>query len=110
MAFESKRLRVQLPCEGTSLLEEHVQLVPPKLCPYPSVEVIVPVGLTPQCAPLSVPPCGAGTQEGLGDKDSVLVTPETLAVLRRQIEMRLTMVKDAQEAIAKLPSADEGAQ
>jgi hypothetical protein len=110
MAFESKRLRVQLPCEGTSLLEEPVQLVPPTFCPYPSFEVLVPAGLTAQCAAPSVPPCGAGTQDGLGDKNSLIVTPETLTILRRQIETRLAMVKAAQEAIAKLPSADEGAQ
>jgi hypothetical protein len=111
MAFESKRLRVQLPCEeGTSLIDEAFQVVHPTFCPYPSVEIFVPAGPIAQCALVSVV-CGAGTREGLGDKDSLLVTPETLTILRRQIETRLAMVKDAQQAIAGLQAAaDEGEQ
>lgn len=110
MAFESKRLRVQLPCEGTSLLDEAVQLVPPTFCPYPSLETFVPDDAIPQCAPASVV-CGAGTRDDLDDSDSLLVTPETLTILRRQIEMRLAMVKDAEEAVARLQApTDEGAQ
>jgi hypothetical protein len=118
VAFESKRLYVQLPCEGTSRIEEGVAIVPPGFCPYPSIERFVPVDPVGQCVLVSDVPadvraiaCGGATRNELGNVGSVLVTPETLAILRRQIETRLAMVKDAQQAIAsRTATSDEGVQ
>jgi hypothetical protein len=101
VAFESKRLYVQLPCEDTSLVEKPAQVVPPTFCPQPSVAVFTPGGQIPVCPLVSV-------DQGIGDPDELVVSPETLGLLKRVLEMRLAMVKDAEAALARNASADAG--
>lgn len=99
MPFESTRLYVQLPCEGTSVVEKPAQVVQPTFCPFPSIAVFKTVA---QCALVS------DTRMGLGDPDAVLVSPEALGQLRHALEMRLAMVKDAEAALARRTAPDGG--
>jgi hypothetical protein len=104
VVFDAKRLYVQLPCRAeTSEIEETVQVVPPTFCRYPSVARLTPATPVPQCPLISVfPPGCAGPSDNDGvDLDTVLVTPESLVTLRRALEMRLAMVKEAEVAVAR---------
>lgn len=118
MTFQSKRLRVQLPCADTSLVDEVGPVVPATFCPMPSR---VPVAAHPacgffSCAPDSLGPftggpwpdlcggtliCGGATNAGHDEFETVLVSPEQLTVLRRQLEARLALVTGAEKALAR---------
>lgn len=104
VAFDSKRLYVQIPCRAeTSEIEETVQIVPPTFCLYPSVTRLTPATPVPQCPLISEVPdgCAAPSDDGGVDPDTVLVTPESLVLLRRALEQRLAMVKDAEAAVSR---------
>lgn len=108
VAFDSKRLYVQIPCRGgTSEIEATVQVVPPTFCRYPSETRFVQTPI-PQCPPVSVIPtlCAALSEDRGVDPDTVLVTPESLVTLRRTLELRLAMVKEAEMAVARWHAVD----
>ncbi|TCC52112.1 hypothetical protein E0H73_39930 [Kribbella pittospori] len=108
VAFDSKRLYVQVPCRGeTSEIEETVQVVPPTFCRYPSETRFVQVPIA-QCPLVSVLPtrCAALSEDRGVDPDTVLVTPESLITLRRTLELRLAMVKEAEVAVARRHALD----
>jgi len=110
VAFDSKRLYVQFPCRGeTSEIEETVQVVPPTFCRFPSFTRLSPATPVPQCPLVSEIPtgCAAPSVDGGVDPDTVLVTPESLALLRRALEQRLAMVKDAEAAVVLRQTLDE---
>jgi hypothetical protein len=94
MAFQAKRLRVQLPCGEASVYEELepvLPVAPTTWCPLPSR---VPTDVTQLVL------CGPGTERPPVDPDSVTVSPEGLKTLRRQLEARLALVADAERAVA----------
>lgn len=107
VAFDSKRLYVQLPCRGEiSEIEETVQVVPPTFCRYPSETRFVPTPVT-QCPLISEVPtrCAALSRDPV-DPDTLIVTPESLIALRRTLELRLAMVKEAEVAVARRQTVD----
>jgi len=119
MSFESKRLRVQLPCsEGESVKEvadvrcpfdtrcrgasffcdpttssfgEHSRVGPGGLCQVPS-------RFPPQCP--------AGSEEAF-DRGAVLIDPEDLPVLKEQIMAQLKEIDAAEEELRKRASGDQ---
>lgn len=90
MTFQAKRLRVQLPCADTSLVDEVGPVVPATFCPLPSR---IPVA--------AIPTCRGGTIAGHDEFETVVVSPEQLTVMRRQLDARLALVKGAEQALAR---------
>lgn len=100
MAFEAKRLRVQMPCGEISVFEDHGPAAQDELvlqCLHPSV---IPVEVLQGvfCAPTNG--CGVGTGEQQGDPETLIVSPVQLATLRQHLETRLLWVHEAEQAVA----------
>jgi hypothetical protein len=101
MAFQAKRLRVQLPCGEVSAFEElqpAVPVVPMEDCPHLPSRVPIDV-VEGVCGPATGPPVDQGT---------VKVSPEGLGMLRRHMEARLRLVADAERAVAAVRDGQGG--
>jgi hypothetical protein len=106
MAFQAKRLRVQLPCGEVSVFEElpaDVYVVPTTWCPLPS-RVPIEVIETIVCQQSM---CGPGSAEVVVDPDSLVVSPEQLVTLRGQLEARLSLVAEAEQAVAAARASEK---
>jgi hypothetical protein len=106
MAFQAKRLRVQMPCGETTVFEDQApvqdQLV--LQCLHPSV---VPIEVLQGvfCAPTHG--CGIGTGEQQGDPEMLIVSPEQLATVRQHLEARLSWVQEAEQAVAAAQASEQ---
>lgn len=109
MSFESKRLRVQLPCpEGESVKEldfPELRCQLPSFFCAPDTCVAGPdsqIGPRGVClVPSRVPPeCLAGTEEAF-QPGRILIDPEVLPVLREQLEAQLKEIEKAEEELRK---------
>jgi hypothetical protein len=99
MAFQAKRLRVQIPCGEVTVHEWEVPAepgTPAMWCPVPS-KIPTPV--------FDLFTCGTGTVDDV-DPGTLVVSPQQLAGLRRQLEARLALITDAERAIAAAKLAD----
>lgn len=120
MAFESRRLRVQLPCrEGESVKEVAADFpcpfdtacngasffCAPDTCVFGEHSRIGPEGL---CQVPSRPPplCPGGSEEPF-DRGAVLVDPEHLPVLKERLIAQLKEIDIAEEELRKRGSADQ---
>ncbi len=116
MSFQSKRLRVQLPCGEGTVVEQAVDCPKGTACPPGSffcVDTCVfgehsrvgPEGLCnlPSCD-FASNPCGIGSDPRF-DPWSMVFDPEDLPVLRRSLEAQLDEIKKAEQALEeKRPS------
>jgi hypothetical protein len=106
MPFEAKRLRVQLPCGEVTVFDEvpaGLHVIPTTWCPLPSrvpIEVIETI-LCQQSM------CGPGSAEVVVDPGSLVVSPEQLVTLRGQLEARLAMVTEAEQAVAAARASEK---
>lgn len=99
MAFQAKRLRVQMPCGEVSVFEGIAPVQqggPVFVCPHPSV---IPTDIF-QLICQQTWACAAGTREQQGDPETLTVSPVQLATLRGQLEARMSMVAEAEQAVA----------
>jgi hypothetical protein len=118
MSFESKRLRVQLPCsEGESVKEVADVRCPfdtrcrgasffcaPDTCSFGEHSRVGPGGL---CQVPSRPPPGCpGWSDEPFDRGAVLIDPEQLPVLREQLMEQLKEIDAAEEELRKRGSGD----
>jgi hypothetical protein len=113
MAFQSKRLRVQLPCGERTVFEQvanvncpfHTLCIggsffcDPNTCVFGEASEIGPGGLCtfPSCDFGTAPDCVGGTQ--VPDPGRVLVDPEHLPALRKHLEERLNDIATAERAL-----------
>jgi hypothetical protein len=114
MSFESKRLRVQLPCrEGESVKEvadvETVCMLPsffcaPDTCVAGQFSRIGPEGVC--LFPSRMPGCPAGSEEPF-NRGAILVDPEVLPVLKEQLEAQLKEIEKAEEQLKQRGSGDQ---
>jgi hypothetical protein len=119
MSFESRRLRVQLPCpEGESVKEmadfpcpaDTRCMLPsffcaPDTCVFGEHSRVGPGGLCR--VPSRLPPrCPAGSEEPF-DPRVVLVDPELLPVLKEQLMAQLKEIDIAEEELRKRGSGDQ---
>lgn len=93
MTFQAKRLRVQMPCNEVSAFEWEAPGeggLPATLCQLPSK---IPTEVFDAIT------CGTGTRDEV-DPGTLVVSPNQLAGLRRQLEARLALIADAERAVA----------
>ena len=119
MSFESRRLRVQLPCrEGESVKEVADFLCPmdtecpptsffcaPDTCVFGEHSRIGPGGLCE--VPSRFPPqCPAGSEEPF-DRGAILVDPEQLPVMKERLMAQLKEIEIAEEELRKRGSGNQ---
>jgi hypothetical protein len=119
MSFQSRRLRVQLPCGEGTVVEEAFECPRGTVCAIPSFfcdpntcvfgehSRVGPEGLCNMdtCNIGSPNPCGIGTDRAV-DPRTVLVDPEHLPLLRQALEAQLKEVKAAEQALKKRASSE----
>jgi hypothetical protein len=106
MPFQAKRLRVQLPCGEVTVFDEvpaDLHVIPTTWCPLPS-NVPIEVVQTILCQQSM---CGPGSAEVVVDPGSLVVSPEQLVTLRVQLEARLAMVAEAEQAVAAARASEQ---
>ena len=113
MAFQSKRLRVQLPCGDRTLFEQVAnvncpldsvciggsKICDPNTCVFGEYSEIGPNTLCqwPTCAGTDY--CYMGSRDPQADPGAVLIDPQQLPAMREHLEGRLKDIDAAEQAL-----------
>ncbi|HXC23243.1 MAG TPA: hypothetical protein VNU28_01550 [Solirubrobacteraceae bacterium] len=117
MAFESKRLRVQLPCGDTTVHEHEARRKTPGIVFHPTCAAVGSLMINPTCGPQGSFACYwcthtvAGTLCGaIGSldyaresEDTLIVGVDQLPVIRAQLELQL---KEVEEQLKEVEAAE----
>jgi|SRR5215207_1122988 len=120
MSFQSKRLRVQLPCGEGTLVEQAVDcplgtvcdgasfFCDPNTCVFGANSRVGPEGLCGlgTCNIGSPIPCGGLGSDPRTDPRTLVVDPEQLPLLRQALEAQLKEVESAEQALRDRGSSE----
>jgi hypothetical protein len=113
MSFQSKRLRVQLPCNEGTLVEQAMDcpmgtrcngasfFCDPNTCVFGEHSRVGPEGLCNigTCNFVSPFPCGGFGTDPRADPRSIVVDPEQLPLIRQALEAQLKEIETAEQAL-----------